>query len=87
MCTTGRVRGAFLRCIGDEIEALGEDLIERTHYETGLPLIRLRNERARTVDQLKKFAVLVEEGSWVNAEAVIGGGVNLRRMQVRLFCL
>jgi alpha-ketoglutaric semialdehyde dehydrogenase len=75
-------RAAFLRQIGAEIEGLGEALIERAHEETGLPLPRLRNERARTVDQLKKFAKFVEEGSWVHAHSVVGSGVNIRRMQV-----
>ncbi len=74
-------RAAFLRQIGAEIEGLGEALIERAHEETGLPLPRLRNERARTVDQLKKFARFVEEGSWVHAHSVVGSGVNIRRMQ------
>ena len=76
-------RATFLRTIGAEIEALGETLVERTHLETGLPLPRIRNERARTVDQLGKFADLVEEGSWVNARLVVGSGLNLRRQLVR----
>ena len=76
------VRADFLRDIGSEIEALGERLIERSHEETGLPLPRLRNERARTVDQLGKFARFIEEGSWVQAHETVGGGVNIRRMLV-----
>eukprot|EP00750_Incisomonas_marina_P005393 INCI13931.2.p1 GENE.INCI13931.2~~INCI13931.2.p1 ORF type:complete len:484 (+),score=96.51 INCI13931.2:167-1618(+) len=75
-------RANFLRAIGHEIEGLGEDLIERAHHETGLPLPRLRSERARTVDQLRKFANFVEDGSWVNSLSNVGGGVNIRRMQV-----
>src|SRR3974390_3059802 len=47
--------------------ALGDDLIQRGHLETGLPEARLTGERARTVNQLKLFAQLVREGSWVDA--------------------
>ncbi len=35
--------------------------------ETGLPEARLRGETARTTGQLKMFADLIEEGSWVDA--------------------
>src|SRR3974390_720449 len=47
--------------------ALGDDLIQRGHLETGLPEARLTGERARTVGQLKLFAQLAREGSWVDA--------------------
>ena len=60
-------RAGFLRCIADEIEALGEDLIQCAKAETGLPEVRLTGERGRTVNQLCMFADLVEEGSWVEA--------------------
>ncbi|HLZ52904.1 MAG TPA: aldehyde dehydrogenase (NADP(+)), partial [Verrucomicrobiae bacterium] len=39
----------------------------RAHLETGLPETRLTGERARTVNQLKLFAQVVREGSWVDA--------------------
>lgn len=58
---------AFLERIGAEIVALGPSLIERTSAETGLPTARLEGERARTVGQLKMFADLVRDGSWVDA--------------------
>jgi NADP-dependent aldehyde dehydrogenase len=58
---------AFLERIGAEIVALGPALIERTSAETGLPAARLEGERARTVGQLKMFADLVRDGSWVDA--------------------
>lgn len=60
-------RAAFLRAICAEIEALGEPLIERANQETALGVERLRGERARTVGQLRMFADLIEEGSWVDA--------------------
>ncbi|MFW5742417.1 MAG: aldehyde dehydrogenase family protein [Spirochaetota bacterium] len=60
-------RARFLRRIADEIEALGDDLIERCHLETGLTAGRLEGERGRTCSQLRLFADVIEEGSWVDA--------------------
>jgi NADP-dependent aldehyde dehydrogenase len=57
----------FLERIGAEIVAIGAPLIERTSAETGLPTARLEGERARTVGQLKMFADLVRDGTWVDA--------------------
>ncbi|HTH52666.1 MAG TPA: aldehyde dehydrogenase (NADP(+)) [Edaphobacter sp.] len=63
----GKVRGAFLRKIADAITAQGEAIVERANLETGLPLPRLQGELARTTNQLKLFAEVLEEGSWVDA--------------------
>lgn len=60
-------KAAFLREIANEIVLLGDVLIERASIESGLPLVRLQGELGRTAGQLKLFADLVEEGSWVNA--------------------
>jgi alpha-ketoglutaric semialdehyde dehydrogenase len=60
-------KAAFLRSIADEILAIGDELIERAMAESGLPAPRLQGERARTTNQLKMFADLLEEGSWVEA--------------------
>lgn len=57
----------FLHSIADEILALDETLIEVYCNETGLPKARARGERGRTVFQLRSFADLVAEGSWVEA--------------------
>jgi NADP-dependent aldehyde dehydrogenase len=65
--TSGAERAAFLERIGDEILALGDELIQRANVETGLPQGRLTGERARTVNQLKLFAQVAREGSWVDA--------------------
>jgi NADP-dependent aldehyde dehydrogenase len=65
--TTGAQRARFLRRIAENIEALGDELITRANAETGLPEPRLRTETARTCNQLRLFAELVEEGSWVDA--------------------
>ncbi|MCW1912314.1 aldehyde dehydrogenase (NADP(+)) [Luteolibacter sp. GHJ8] len=64
---SGRERGAFLRAIAAEIEGVADDLAERGVLETGLPDGRLRGETARTTGQLRLFAALIEEGSWVDA--------------------
>ncbi len=60
-------RAAFLDKIAEKILALGDALIERCLKETGLPEARLTSERGRTVNQLKLFANVVREGSWVEA--------------------
>lgn len=57
----------FLEQIAAEILNLGDALIERCHLETALPLGRLQGERGRTINQLKLFASVVREGSWVDA--------------------
>jgi NADP-dependent aldehyde dehydrogenase len=60
-------RATFLREISAQIEGLGEDLIDRANRETALGVERLRGERGRTIGQLRMFADLIEEGSWVDA--------------------
>src|SRR6185436_947764 len=61
-------RAAFLERVCDEIDALGDDLLTTASVETGLPVAeRLVGERARTTNQLKLFASVVREGSWVDA--------------------
>ena len=65
--TTGAERAAFLRRIATKIEALGDELTSRAIRETGLPAARIQGETARTCGQLRLFADLVEDGSWVDA--------------------
>ncbi len=60
-------RAAFLDRIAEEILALGDVLIKRAQAETALPEARLLGERGRTIGQLKMFAELIREGSWVEA--------------------
>jgi len=64
---SGRERAAFLRSIAEKIEGLREELVERAHQETALPKARLEGETARTCGQLRLFAQVLEEGSWVMA--------------------
>ena len=58
---------AFLERIGDCIMAIGDPLISTCFEETSLSVDRLTGERARTVNQLRMFAGLVREGSWIDA--------------------
>lgn len=60
-------RAAFLETIADEIEKLRDQLVPLAHGETNLPLPRLNGEISRTTGQLKMFAALIKEGSWVEA--------------------
>lgn len=64
---TAEQKAVFLESIADEIIALGDDLIKRAMLESGLPEARLTGERGRTTGQLKLFAALLREGSWVEA--------------------
>lgn len=61
-------RATFLRTIGDEILAIGDELVEIACAETGLPAMRIQGERGRTIGQLGLFANLLESGEY---EAVI----------------
>ena len=65
--STGRIKGLFLRQIAENIEALGDHLVTRAVAETALRAARIRTETLRTCNQLRLFAELVEEGSWVDA--------------------
>jgi 2,5-dioxopentanoate dehydrogenase len=65
--TTGKQRAVLLRRIAENIEAIAEEVIERANLETALPKARLQGETARTCGQLRLFAQVAEEGSWVNA--------------------
>lgn len=64
---SGKEKATFLNAIADEILALDDALIQVYCSETGLPEGRAKGERGRTVFQLRSFADLVSEGSWVNA--------------------
>ncbi|MFB6367339.1 aldehyde dehydrogenase (NADP(+)) [Paenibacillus elgii] len=59
-------RGIFLEAIAEEIEALGESLIEMAMKETALPHSRLTGERGRTVNQLRLFASHIRQGDYLD---------------------
>ena len=58
-------RARFLETIAERILGIGDALIERAMQESGLPRARLEGERGRTVNQLKLFAAVVREASWL----------------------
>ena len=64
---SGAERAKLLETIADEIEKLGDALLQRANAETGLPLARIAGERGRTCGQLRLFAQVVRDGSWVDA--------------------
>lgn len=63
----GAAIGNFLNVIADEIESLGDQLLEICDSETGLGLVRLTGERGRTCGQLRAFGALAIKGEWVQA--------------------
>ncbi len=60
-------RAAFLRQIATNLEGLGDALIHRVMAESALPEGRVRGELGRTCFQLRFFATIAEDGSWVDA--------------------
>ena len=60
-------RASFLETIANNIMDLGDILVNRVKKETGLTEQRIVGERGRTVGQLKLFADLIKDGSWVDA--------------------
>ena len=64
--TSLSARAEFLDSIADEIEALGDELIERAVAESGLPRARIEGERGRTCGQLRTFARTVRAGEWLD---------------------
>jgi hypothetical protein len=59
-------RAAFLDRVAEELERV-DGLLDAAHRETALPLQRLTAEHVRTASQLRMFANLVRDGSWVDA--------------------
>ncbi|MEX2562353.1 MAG: aldehyde dehydrogenase (NADP(+)) [Nitriliruptoraceae bacterium] len=59
-------RAGWLRAVAESIEADADELVAVAGDETALPDARLRGEVARTTGQLRLFAEVVEEGSWLD---------------------
>jgi 2,5-dioxopentanoate dehydrogenase len=59
-------RAAFIERVADAIAAIGDELIDRAVAESGLPRPRIEGERGRTIGQLRLFANVVREGSWMD---------------------
>src|SRR5581483_4238610 len=64
---SGKQKGALLRAVAARLEAGGDEIVRTANEETALGLPRLQGELARTGNQLRMFAGLLEEGSWVDA--------------------
>ena len=64
---SGYAKAEFLRTIATSLESLAEKIASRACRETGLPEGRIRGELGRTTSQLRLFASVVEEGSWLDA--------------------
>ena len=63
---SGVDRARFLNEIATQIEAIGDTITPRAMEESGLPEARIKGEIGRTTGQLRLFASIVEEGSWLN---------------------
>ncbi len=64
---SGIEKSKFLIAIAEEIENLGDNLLQVFCLESGLTKDRARSEKERTLWQLKMFANLIKKGSWVEA--------------------
>jgi alpha-ketoglutaric semialdehyde dehydrogenase len=65
--TEPATRAALLDAIAAGLETRGAAIVARAGAETALPEARLTGELGRTTAQLRMFAALVREGSWVDA--------------------
>ncbi|WET50197.1 aldehyde dehydrogenase (NADP(+)) [Chryseobacterium indologenes] len=63
--TTIKERSAFMNAVADQIEELGEELLNIAHTETSLPLARLTGEKARTIGQWRSYAKAVTSGIYI----------------------
>ncbi|MDM9592947.1 aldehyde dehydrogenase (NADP(+)) [Pseudomonas guariconensis] len=64
--TSLEARAAFLERIAQNIEALGDTLVQRAVAESGLPQARIQGEIGRTCFQLRTFARTVRAGEWLD---------------------
>jgi 2,5-dioxopentanoate dehydrogenase len=82
---SGTEKAVFLEAIADAILKTGDELVEICTSETALPAMRIQGERVRTVNQLKMFAELLREGSWVDAriETALPGRAPLPKPDLR----
>src|SRR5271163_2136798 len=64
---SGAKKAEFLETIAARIETQAESLVARANQESALPPARLQSETGRTCAQIRMFAKVVREGSWVTA--------------------
>ena len=83
-------RAALLRAMADELDGASSDLVDHALRETALARARLEGELRRTSFQLRFFAEVVLEGSFLEAsidlahDSPMGPLPDLRRMNVPL---
>jgi NAD-dependent aldehyde dehydrogenases len=65
--SSGRARADLLDAIAGNVTDAADAIVTRAQAETGLPEARLRGELGRTTGQLRLFADMLREGSWVDA--------------------
>ncbi len=63
--TKPQERAKFIDAIASEIETRRDAIVARAMLETGLPEARLIGETGRTTGQLRMFARMLEDGSWM----------------------
>ncbi|MEM5476280.1 aldehyde dehydrogenase (NADP(+)) [Pacificibacter sp. AS14] len=59
-------RAAFLRCVAEQMDVLGDEITMTGCAETGLPDMRLNGERGRTTGQLRMFADVIEQDDYLD---------------------
>ena len=64
---SGQKKAEFLRLLADRLDGAVDSIVEVMTVETGLPEARVRGETGRTSGQLRMFADLLVDGSWVDA--------------------
>ncbi|MCO1657674.1 aldehyde dehydrogenase (NADP(+)) [Pseudonocardia humida] len=83
-------RAELLRAAAARLEANGSEIVATADLETAIGPDRLKGELARTTYQLRMFAEVAEEGSYLEAtidhagDTPMGPGPDLRRMLVPL---
>jgi NADP-dependent aldehyde dehydrogenase len=83
-------RAGLLTAMAEELEADAANLVALAHEETALPLARLEGELRRTAFQLRFFADVVLDGSFLDAtidhagDSPMGPLPDLRRVRVPL---
>lgn len=60
-------RAAFLDRIAAGIDAIAQELAQRTSLETGLPVAQLEGEAAKAATQFRQFAAVVRQGRFRQA--------------------
>lgn len=64
---SGKEKAAFLETLADILEEYRVDIVPLAVQESNLPEGRINGELGRTTGQIRLFAKLVREGSWVEA--------------------